>query len=156
MPNNFTNPRANANLHNRRSIEAIYPIEVFAVDAAANQKQPANELLKGVRILSAPDEAGYFEIARATMHVGEIGATFMVAHRTLCGLHAHAALYDRLKGTADIVMSRTGQIYALINPDPRGEYEAFIDAVIAEAPRIGFRRDASPGRGDVRLQGLRQ
>ena len=55
-----------ANINNRSSIEQIYSISVFAVDAAQNAKQPANELLRGVRILSVPDDGGEFEMARGT------------------------------------------------------------------------------------------
>jgi len=147
-----------ANINNRRSIERIYPISAFAVDAARNAKQPANEFVRGVRVLSAPDDGGEFEIAPGTRHVGEVhGETFFAAHRTLCGLHALAALY-RAKGTNSEALptSRMGQPYALVNPDPKNEYETFIRTIIAAAPRVGFRRNESPGRGDARLQGLRQ
>jgi hypothetical protein len=77
-----------ANVNDRSSIERIYSVDTFAVDAAANAKQPANELLRGVRILSAPDENGTFEIEPGIKHVGEVhSAAFLVSCRTLCGLH---------------------------------------------------------------------
>lgn len=148
-----------ANINNRPSIERIYPIGEFAVDAAQNAKQPANELVRGVRILSAPDDGGEFEMARATKHVGEVHGNvfFLAAHRTLCGLHVFAAVYQSLESEARAFpRSRLGQPYALMNPDPRSEYDSFIGAIIAAASQVGFRRSASPGRGDARLQGPRQ
>ncbi len=90
-----------ANINNGSSIEQIYPISVFAVDAAQNAKQPANALLRGVRILSVPDDGGEFEMAHGTKHVGEVhGNAFLVPYRTLCGLHAFAALYQSLESDA--------------------------------------------------------
>ncbi len=147
-----------ANIYDRCSIERIYPLWVFAVDAAENQRQPANELLKGIRILSAPDDIGAFQIERGSKHVGEVcGAAFMAPHRVLCALHAAAGSNDVGEGdTRAVAMSRMGQAYALANPDPEDGYKAFIDQIIAAAPRLGFRRDKAPGPGDVRLQGLRQ
>ncbi len=147
-----------ANVNDRSSIERVYSVDTFAVDAATNAKQPANELLRGVRILSAPDENGTFEIEPGIKHVGEVhSAAFLVSCRTLRGLHAQAAVYEFLKRDAgSLVMSRTGQIYAIANPDPRVEYEAFIGRIITAAPRVGFRQNGSSGSGDARLQGLRQ
>ena len=147
-----------ANINDRPSVERLYPLGVFAVDAAENEKQPANELLRGVRVFSAPDENGAFEVVRGIRHVGEVhGMAFFAAYRTLCGLHAFAARYEALESNAGaLAMSRTGQVYAVANPDPRDEYNTFIDEIIAAAPRVGFRRSESPGRGDARLQGLRQ
>lgn len=147
-----------ANANDRASVERVYPIGEFSVDAAANAKQPANELLRGVRVLSAPDEAGAFEIERWTKHVGEVhGEAFFAADRTLCGLHVFAALYQPLAGSPGaLAMSRTGQPYAVANPDPREESQTFIDGIIAAAHLVGFRQNESPGFGDARLQGLRQ
>jgi len=147
-----------ANINNRPSIERIYPICALAVDAAQNAKQPANEFVWGVRVLSAPDDGGEFEIAPGSRHAGEVhGETFFAAYRTLCGLHTLATLY-RGKGSDSKTLptSRIGQPYALVNPDPKDEYETFIRTIIAAAPRVGFRRNESPGPGDARLRGLRQ
>lgn len=147
-----------ANINNRPSIEQIYPISAFAVDAAQNAKQPANELVRGIRILSVPDKDGVFEMARGTKHVGEVHAdAFLAAYRTLCGLHMFAASHQSLgSNPGAFPTSRIGQPYALMNPDPRHEYESFIDVIIVAASKVGFRRSDSPGRDDVRLQGPRQ
>ena len=126
-----------ANIHDRRSIERIYSRDDFAVDAAANQQQPANEFLRGVRIVSAPDAAGIFEVEPARHHVGEIaGLVFLTPFRPLV--------------TAETVARNTG------SDKPRTGYDAFIDAIIAAAPRFGFQAADAPGPGDPRLRGPRQ
>lgn len=123
-----------ANIADRHSIAQVYPLEAFAIDAAQNQKQPANPIAQGVRIVSAPDQSGVFELDRACQHVGEAGesagATFLAPFRPLAG-----------RVTAD---------------DPGAGYEAFLDEIIRTATQLGYRRELSPGPGDARLRGLRQ
>ncbi|MGH7038319.1 MAG: hypothetical protein ACREFK_07705 [Stellaceae bacterium] len=122
------------NIGDRRSIAQVYPPEAFAIDAAQNQKQPANPIAQGVRIVSAPDRSSAFELDRACQHVGETGesagAIFLAPFRPLAG--------DRV---AD---------------DPRAGYEAFLDEIVRAAQQSGYRRELSPGPGDARLRGLRQ
>src|SRR5712691_10218103 len=73
-----------ANIHDRHSIERIYPRAAFAVDAAAHKKKPANELVRGISILSATDDAASFEIEIACHHVGEVaGMAFLAPSRPL-------------------------------------------------------------------------
>lgn len=123
-----------ANIHDRRSIERIYPPDAFAVDGAENQKQPANELVKGVRIASAPNQGGSFELESAAQQVGEVpGTVFLAPYRLTC----------------------PGQ-GAVANPDPHDGYDAFIDDIIAAAQELAATAQASPGPGDPRLRGLRQ
>src|SRR4051812_36932599 len=101
-----------ANIHDRSSIERIYPPDIFATDAADNEKQPGNVVLHGVRITAAPDAHGDFELQRASEHVGEVaGAVFLASFRRDIG-------HDR---------ARTA-------PDPETGYDAFIDEIIAAAP----------------------
>jgi hypothetical protein len=119
---------ARANINDRGSIERIYPPDAFAVDAADNSKQPGNQVLHGVRIASAPDAHGAFELERASRQVGEVGgALFLAPFRR-----------DPAGG------------------DPAAGYDAFIEEIIAAAPCFGFREETSPGIGDPRLHGLRQ
>ncbi len=130
-----------ANIHDRGTIESIYPRAVFQQEANANARAKAS-VLSGVRITSAPDAEGAFDLARASRHTGEAeasdGAIFLspIAQDT-----AHGAEYPVAADSHEA----TG------GGDP---YSAFIDKIIATA------RDApiapSPGRGDVRLRGLRQ
>ncbi|MGH7098150.1 MAG: hypothetical protein ACREE4_10905 [Stellaceae bacterium] len=123
-----------ANIGARHSIAQIYPPEAFAVDSAQNQKQPANPIAQGVRIVSAPDRSGAFEPARARQNVGETGesagAIILAPFRPLAG-------------------------DAIAN-DPRAGYEAFLDEIVRAARQFGYRRELSPGPGDARLRGLRQ
>jgi hypothetical protein len=121
-----------ANIRDRGSIERVYPPEAFAVDAAENQKQPANELVRGVRIASPPDASGRFDLDPAARHVGEgSGAVFLAPYRA-ASAGAGAA------------------------PDPHQGYDAFIDDVIAAARELAATDQGSPGPGDARLRGPRQ
>jgi hypothetical protein len=43
-----------------------------------------------------------------------------------------------------------------VAPDARAGYEAFLNDVVAVAPRFGFEPEESPGRDEPRLRGLRQ
>lgn len=122
---------SSANIHDRSSIERAYPRDAFLADGAANQKQPANELLRGLSIVSAPDEVGNFTLERASRHRGETGnAVFLAPFRPLPAQSSGKA-------------------------DPEEGYKSFIDRVIAAAPG-GFAAAESPGPGDPRLHGLRQ
>ena len=122
-----------ANIHDRASIQRVYPCDAYVSDASENDRhKPA--ILKGIRITEAPDEAGNFTIERAAHHAGEVpGAEFL-------------APFHRV----------TAQEDAAAEPDPRRGYEAFLDEIIEAAQRNGFRAEASPGPGDARLRGPRQ
>ena len=122
-----------ANIHHRQSLEAAYPPEAFAGDAAQNGRSDSQRI-SGVRILSAPDAAGDFELERAAQQVGEATSpAFLAPHRR----------DDRLAAAAT-------------EPDPRQGYDSFLDDLAAAAQRHGFDPDTSPGRADPRLRGLRQ
>jgi hypothetical protein len=132
---------AKANIHCRSTLEEIYPPDAFASDAAQNGRVP-NALLRGVRILSAPDDAGNFEFERATQQIGEAAsASFLVPHR-------------REERTLDA--GRDSPTAVSADPDPRAGYQAFLADIIAVAQRSGFEPEESPGRDEPRLRGLRQ
>src|SRR5207249_2206356 len=122
-----------ANIHDRPSIERVYPREAYASDASQNERRkPA--MLRGVRIAAAPDDKGEFAIEPAVQHAGEVpGAVFLAPFHCV-----------------------TAEENAAADPDPRLGYEAFLDEIIEVAQRLGFRADASPGPGDARLRGPRQ
>jgi hypothetical protein len=124
---------AKANIHDRRSIERVYPLDAFARDAAENDRPDAG-LLHGVRIGSAPDRAGDFEVEPASRHAGEVpGAVFLAPfHRATANEHAPA------------------------DPDPHHGYQAFVGEIIDAAQQFGYRAETSPGPGDPRLKGARQ
>ena len=120
---------AKANIHRRSTLEDIYPPDAFATDAAQNGRVP-NTVLNGVRILSAPDATGDFDFERATQQIAEAAsASFLAPHRPTT---------------------------ASADPDPRAGYEAFLADIVAVAERFGFEPEASPGRDEPRLRGLRQ
>ena len=132
---------AKANIHRRNTLEEVYPPDAFASDAAKNGRVP-NTVLSGVRILSAPDAAGDFEFERATQQIGEAAsAGFLVPHRR----------EDRTQDAG-----RDSPTTVSADPDPRAGYEAFLADIVAVAQRFGFEPEASPGRDEPRLRGLRQ
>jgi hypothetical protein len=58
------------NANDRATLEGAYPADIFASDAARNEQVSA-ALRYGVRIGSAPDAAGWFELERTARHTGE-------------------------------------------------------------------------------------
>src|SRR5215471_10083270 len=70
-----------ANSRRRQSLERVYPPDALASDAAENGLA-TNQVVLGVRILSAPDAAGDFELERTGQQVGEaIPPTFLAPQR---------------------------------------------------------------------------
>lgn len=128
---------SHANINDRASIEAIYPRAVFLRESNANVRARAT-MLRGLSIRSAPDGAGYVEIARAAQHVGEQkpdgGALFLCPFAQAT---PHAADYP-----------------ARPTAEPGNPYDAFIDRVLTAARTAPLPEPT--GRGDRRLQGLRQ
>jgi len=61
---------AKVNANDRSTLERTYPEDAFKSDAAQNEKVP-NAVRHGVRIGSAPDPEGCFELERAARHAGE-------------------------------------------------------------------------------------
>jgi len=57
------------NANDRGTLERAYPRDAFASDAARNEAP--NAVQYGVRVGSAPDESGCFELERANRHAGE-------------------------------------------------------------------------------------
>ena len=130
-----------ANIHLRSTLEEVYPPDAFASDATQNGRVP-NDLVSGVRILSAPSAAGHFEFERATRQIGEaVSATFLAPYR-------HE---DRLADAG-----RDGKTGVPRTPDPPAGYDAFLVDIVSVAQRFGFEPEASPGFGEPRLRGLRQ
>ena len=130
-----------ANIHRRSTLEAVYPPDAFASDAAQNGRVPS-EVVSGVRILSKPDAAGDFEFERATRQTGEVGsAAFLAPHR---------------REERTLSAERDSPTEVSTDPDPQAGYEAFLADIVAAAQSFGFEPAASPGRNEPRLRGLRQ
>jgi hypothetical protein len=69
-----------ANIHRRDALRLAYPPDAFAGDAAQNGGAPS-ELLRGVRILSAPDANGDFDFKLTTQQIGEAASkAFLAPH----------------------------------------------------------------------------
>jgi hypothetical protein len=123
---------AKANIRERQSIARIYPPDAFASDAARND-DAKSQVLHGLRIASAPDAAGMFDLEPARQQVGEMpDPAFLAPHR------------------------RDDRLARPEHADLHEGYEEFLDDVIAAATRFGFVARQSPGPGDPRLRGARQ
>ncbi len=133
-----------ANVNDRASIEAVYPLAAFEEDAARNALADA-PVVHGVRIDSAPDAQGWFALARARHHVGEL-TNFADA----IFLHPESPqLAAPLLGSDP---DGTAQMPAAMPELRRQEYEAFINRVIEAARTADF---AEPiGRDEPRLKGF--
>jgi hypothetical protein len=71
---------AKVNANDRATLEQAYPADGFATDAARNEAPGVVQ--RGLRIGSAPDTTGDFELERASRHAGEPETpTFLVPSR---------------------------------------------------------------------------
>ena len=135
-----------ANINDRSTIERLYPRDAFDQDAGENSRGKA-AVLKGVRILSAPDAAGSFELSRASRHTGEQevegDSVFLAPYPgdESAALHQTAG-YGGAEEKGD----------ALEKLQSSGDYEAFIDRVLAAARSATFKQPI--GRGEERLKGF--
>jgi hypothetical protein len=130
-----------ANIQDRKSIEEVYPPAAFASDAAYNG-QVTHEVILGVRILSAPDAKGDFDLERSRQHIGEAATpTFLAPHRR------EKMLTNKEEDTPAAGVEL---------PHLPAGYMEFVDDVAAAARQFGFEPEKSPGRNEPRLQGLRQ
>ncbi len=90
----------------------------------------AVELIRGVRILSAPDAAGDFDFERSTQQIGEaVSETFLAPHRR----------EDRLVSAG--CDSPTG---VSADPDPRQGDDAFLADIVAAAQGFWLQTSAEP------------
>ena len=138
---------AQANVHDRLTIERLYPRDAFDRDSRMNA-DVKTEILHGVRVVSAPDANGDFRLARASRHVAEQNpegdVIFVVPHR----YQGDDALmqgpdYGGPEEKSDA--SRGGQ-------DGGTAYDMFINRVIASARSADFK--SSIGFHESRLEGF--
>ncbi len=136
-----------ANIHDRSTLEQLYPRNVFEQDAARNAEAKA-QVLHGVRIMSPPDEQGDFDLAVMSKHVGEADpesdTTFLapVLQRSYDAL-AESPAYGAPEGKGN----------ALARVEDKGdEYAAFLDRVIETAKAADFKPPI--GRNEPRLRGF--
>jgi hypothetical protein len=130
-----------ANIHRRDSIERVYPSDAFASDGARNGRV-TNQVICGVRILSAPDAAGEFSFERGSHHVGELHPQPFWPH-----IVARKSLTNA---------GRDGPTDGPMLLEPHAGYQEFLANIVAVAQQFGFEPEKSAGRAEPRLQGLRQ
>ena len=128
---------ARANINDRATMERAYPADAFAGDAARNERS-TEPLRHGVRIGSAPDGAGWFELEPATRHAGEPETLHF-----LTPVRRREELTDQGRTISQTAAARSDE-----------GYHRFLDDVVAAAKRFGYRREDSPSR-DPRLRGFR-
>jgi hypothetical protein len=138
---------ATANVNDRSTVEAIYPLEAFEADAAQNSEAKA-AVLRGVLIASEVSETGAFALQRASRQVGEndpLGDTRFLAPFPR---EAGAALEQTPAYSA--AREKPG---GLAVAEGRGEdYDSFIDRLIALAASAEFKN--AIGRHESRLRGF--
>jgi hypothetical protein len=136
---------ARANVNDRESLQGAYPAAAFQEDAANNAVGDA-QVIRGVRIESAPDGDGWFQLSRAKQHVGEsadaAGSCFLAPSEPhiMASLVGAEAEDGAPQGEA-LVAAR------------RQEYEVFIDRLAEAARSANF--PAPIGQGEERLKGFR-
>jgi hypothetical protein len=127
-----------ANIHDRSTIENAYTRAAFARDAARNALA-SSEIVHGVRVGSAPDANGWFQLQRTARHVGEPQSPDFLAP-----VHRAAELVDQGR-----TPSQAGKA------EPQAGYGEFLSDIVTAAKRYGFRPEDAPGRTEPRLRGFR-
>jgi hypothetical protein len=142
-----------ASIHDRASIERLYPRDAFEADAGSNARGKTT-VLHGVRILSAPDASGEFRIARGSQHVAEVHVGEAQGRGNGLFLAPDlAANFATLAQNNTDYGGAQEKGDAMRSVDARAaEYEAFIDSVIAAAQVANFEEPI--GRGEERLKGF--
>lgn len=135
---------SSATIDDRTSLERIYPREAFEQDSRENARADA-AVVHGVRILSEPDAAGVFAVARARQHAGERdpeGDTVFLA----------PSLTDQPDALAASAAYGGGEEGG---PGPASRHDAYGEflATIFQAARTAeFKRPI--GKGEERLRGF--
>ena len=137
-----------ASIHDRSSIERLYPREDFEREAGENADAKAT-VHRGIRILSSVDAQGLFEAERASRHVGEadpLGDTVFLAP-FLQGASAALTPGDNAYGGPD----ETGDAVAAASRKG-DDYEAFVTRVVDAARSARFKPPI--GKDEDRLRGF--
>ena len=137
-----------ASIHDRGSIERLYPREVFEREAGENADAKAT-VRRGVRILSPVDAQGVFEAERASRHVGEadpLGDTVFLAPFLRDASAALAPSDAAYGGPAEAGDD------AAASAHKRDDYESFVERIVAAARSARFK--PAIGKDDERLRGF--
>jgi hypothetical protein len=132
-----------ANINDRTSIQKIYPMGAWEQDGSRNTQGNAS-IVYGVKILSAPDTGGAFELVRASQHVAENDPE-----------SDEVFLTPIEPGAAEAVEGSTysGGVQPSGHQHQGGDYESFVDEIIAAARKAHFK--PAIGVGDDRIKGFR-
>jgi hypothetical protein len=119
-----------ANVHDRKSVESIYPEQIWEQDAATNSV-PTTGVHRGLLIRTACDTDGWFELDRAARSVGE--DTHDQDAMFLCPFMGKAAdLFVEVPGVHGAYALRPGADFDFVE-----DYRRFIDRVIDAAKCFG-------------------
>jgi hypothetical protein len=133
------------NINQRETIESYYPLDSFVHDANQNARGKA-AVMHGLRILSAPNSDGAFNITKARHNVAEDASTedtlFLYSVRDDDNNWFDSAEADASKA-----------VHSKEHPVNVSDlYHSFIDRVIETARNAKFQPDI--GRGERRLEGF--
>ena len=133
-----------ANINDVSSLERLYSRDDFERDAAQNARDKAT-VLRGLKVLSAPDGEGYFAVSRASQHVGERDpegdSVFLAPQLSQSGAAQPGSAYDNSLEPEKSPSASGG-----------GEYAAFLRGVMETAKSARFK--SAIGRGEERLVGF--
>ncbi|WP_207455926.1 hypothetical protein [Azospirillum sp. SYSU D00513] len=132
-----------ANVNDLSSLERVYPRDAYEEEARRNA-QDKNTVHHGLKILSAPDGEGNFDVMRANRHVGEVPAP---THSLFVCPFLPAAEQEQF--TQD--RNYGGPIQKPEGTENRTDpYQAFLAQVVATAKSADF----PPTDGEERLKGF--
>jgi hypothetical protein len=136
-----------ANIHDRLTIERIYPRDAFDRDTRRNA-ETKTEVLHGLRITSSPDANGVFSLARTSRHVAEQNpegdVVFVSPHRYQGD--------DALMQGPDYGGPEEKGAAARASQDANAAYDMFISRVIEAAKSADFK--SAIGFHESRLEGF--
>jgi hypothetical protein len=137
-----------ANINDRATVEALYPLAAFEEDAAHNSAGKA-DVIQGIRIESPPGENGLFKLSRAKRHVGEVRTNGVAIFLAPDHQYRHAALMKDDENYGGPV--EKGDALAAARDSVDG-YRSFIDSILETARTADFQTPI--GRGEERLRGF--
>lgn len=132
-----------ANINDRTSIQNIYPMAAWEQDGSRNAQGNAS-IVHGVKILSAPDKGGAFELVRASQHVAESDPESDEVFLTP---------FESGAAEAEEGSTYSGGVQPHEHKHMDGDYERFVDEIIAAARSAHFK--PAIGVGDERIKGFR-
>jgi hypothetical protein len=133
------------NINQRETLESYYPLDSFVHDANQNARGKT-AVMHGLRILSAPDGEGAFNVTKAQHNVAEDAS-----HEDTLFLYSVRDDDNNWFDKEEVDASKA--VHAKEHPVDVSElYRGFIDRVIETARTAKFQSNI--GRGEPRLKGF--